>query len=179
MADNDTPDEETQDDAANPEPDAGPPPLAEGGADAEPEAGADDKSAADSMEEILPKALKGGEGTVGLGLGSMSEKDERTFAMLAHILGIFTVVGPLVIWMLKKDESPFVDDQGKEAIGFQLVVLIAIAIVAALSSIPVVNCFTPFLGLAVGVVNIIMVILAGLKANEGVAYRYPLALRVL
>ena len=179
MADDDIPDKEPQDDAANPEPDGGPPPLPEGGADAEPEAGSNDKSAADSMEEILPEALKGGQGTVGLGLGSLSEKDERTFAMLAHILGIAVLVGPLVIWILKKDESPFVDDQGKEAIGFQLVVLIAIAIVAALSSIPVVNCFTPFLGMAVAVANIIMVILAGLKANEGVPYRYPLALRVI
>ena len=58
-------------------------------------------------------------------------------------------------------------------------VLIAIAIVAALSTIPFLNCFAPFLGLAVGLINIIMVILAGLKANEGVAYRYPLALRVI
>ena len=131
------------------------------------------------MEDSLPGALKGGEGDVGMGQGSLSEKDERTFAMLAHILGIVVLVGPLVIWILKKDESPFVDDQGKEAISFQLVVLIAIAIVAVLSGIPLVKCFTPLLGLAVGVINIIMVILAGLKANEGVAYRYPLALRVI
>ena len=58
-----------------------------------------------------------------LGQGKLSEKDDRTFGMLAHLLGAFTsFVGPLVIWMIKKEESPFVDDQGKEALNFQITI---------------------------------------------------------
>jgi uncharacterized Tic20 family protein len=175
MADDDSTDKESQDDAANPEAEGGPPPLASEGADAEPEK----KSVADEMEESLPQALKGGEGTVGLGQGSLSEKDERTFAMLAHILGIAVLVGPLVIWALKKDESPFVDDQGRESIAFQLLMLIAFVVVGVIGAIPVVGCAAVVLWPAVGLTNIIMVVMAGLKANEGVPYRYPFALRVL
>lgn len=130
------------------------------------------------MEESLPEALKGGDGGVALGQGSLSEKDERTFAMLAHILGIAVLIGPLIIWALKKDESPFVDDQGKESIAFQLLMLIAFVAVGVIGMIPVVGCASFVLWPAIAVINIIMVILAGLKANEGVAYRYPFALRI-
>ena len=176
MADDDASDKEPQGDAANPEADGGPPPLADESAEAE----AQGQSAADSMEEKLPDALTGSSASVPLGQGTMSEKDERTFAMLAHILGIVPLVGPLVIWIMKKDESPFVDDQGKESVSFQLVVLIAFAVSAVIAAIPWIGpCVSSVLWSAIGVGNIIMVILAGMKANEGVAYRYPYALRVI
>ena len=180
MADDDAPEKEPQDDAANPNPeaDSGPPPLAEGSDEAGSAGGPGEKSLADEMEESLPETLKGGEGGVGLGQGSLPEKDEKTFAMLAHILGIVVLIGPLVIWAIKKDESPFVNDQGKESIAFQLVMLIGFVVVMVLSQIPVVQCFTPLLWAALCLTNIILVVMAGLKANEGIAYRYPIALRV-
>src|SRR5687767_6174019 len=57
--------------------------------------------------------------------GAPPTPDDKTMATLAHVLGIFTsFVGPLIIWMIKKDTSPFVDDQGKEALNFQLTLLI-------------------------------------------------------
>ena len=53
-------------------------------------------------------------------------KDARMWAMLCHLLGLFTCfIGPLIIWLIKKDEDPFIDDQGKEALNFQITVAIA------------------------------------------------------
>ncbi len=135
--------------------------------------------AADSMEQNLPHGLKGGAVDMALGQGTMSEKDEKTFAMLAHILGLIPLLGPLVIWILKRNDSPFVDDQGKEAVSFQFLVVISLVVVGILSQIPFVACFTIFLFPVIWVANAIMSIMAGLKAGDGVAYRYPFALRIL
>lgn len=156
--------------ANNPiEGDGAPPPLA----------GDEATSADDSMARKFPDKLKGGAASVALGQGSMPEKDEKTFAMLAHILGLIPLIGPLVIWILKRNDSPFVDDQGKEAISFQFLVIIAAVAVGILNAIPMIGCFAVFLFPVVGVANAIMCILAGLKAGEGIAYRYPYALRIL
>src|SRR5438105_4208934 len=61
--------------------------------------------------------------------GPLPNKDETTMAMLCHLLAIFThFLGPLLIWLIKKDSSPFVDDQGKESLNFQITMLIADAV---------------------------------------------------
>lgn len=109
-----------------------------------------------------------------------STKDEQTFAMLAHLLGIATgFIGALVIWLVKREQSPFVNDQGKEALNFQITVAIAWVAVGIISVIPLVGCLLILVAPAVGVANLVFCILAGLKANEGVAYRYPFALRLI
>src|SRR4051794_33293223 len=60
--------------------------------------------------------------------GPPPDKDSITMGMLCHLLGIFTsFLGPLIIWLMKKDQSPWVDDQGKESLNFQIVALIATA----------------------------------------------------
>ena len=101
-------------------------------------------------------------------------KDARMWAMLCHLLGLFTsFVGPLIIWLLKKEEDPFIDEQGKEALNFQITV--AIAYVAA-TLIPVAGCF---LAPAVWVVNLIFCIMACVAANKGEHYRYPVSLRLV
>ncbi len=95
-------------------------------------------------------------------------------AMLCHLLGIFTsFVGPLIIWLIKKDSSPFVDDQGKEALNFQITALIASAACAFGF------CFAPFLLIAVHVTRLVFCIIATVKANQGIAYRYPLSIRLI
>jgi len=98
--------------------------------------------------------------------------------MLAHLLGAFTgFIGPLLIWLLKKDSDPFVDDQGKEALNFQLTILIAMFASVVLA---VVSCgFLFFLPLVPAILNLIFCILGAVEANKGVAYRYPLALRMI
>jgi len=103
-------------------------------------------------------------------------KDARTFAMLAHLLAIFTLfVGPLVIWLVKKDEHPFVDEQGKEALNFQITIAIAYIAASLLSFL----CIGFLLFPAVGVVNLIFCIMACVAANKGDHYRYPVSLRLI
>jgi len=109
-------------------------------------------------------------------------KDERTWGMLCHlaafsgfIIPLGNVLGPLVIWLIKKDEMPFVNDQGKESLNFQLTMMIALIISAIL-----VVVLIGFALLAIlAVFQIIVLIIATIKANEGVRYRYPYAIRFI
>jgi uncharacterized protein len=101
-------------------------------------------------------------------------KDDRTMAMLAHIGGILSFLPPLIIWLMKKDKSKFVDDQGKEALNFQITLVIGYLIGGALA------CFTFGISLiAVWVVSIVFCIMAGMAANRGELYRYPFAIRLI
>ncbi|MDF1853070.1 MAG: DUF4870 domain-containing protein [Verrucomicrobiales bacterium] len=119
-----------------------------------------------------------GMGGVALGQGDLAETDERTMALLAHILGAVTsIVGPLIIWLIKKDESPFVNDQGKEALNFQITVLIGYVATGIVAVLPVIGCIAGILYPAVMVVSLVFAILGGMEANKGVAYRYPFAAR--
>jgi uncharacterized Tic20 family protein len=96
--------------------------------------------------------------------------------MLCHLGGIIGgFVVPLIIWLIKKDQSKFLDDQGKEALNFQLTMLIAMVVSSA--SIMV------FIGIAlfpaVVVINIVFCILGGMAANKGELYRYPFTIRFI
>lgn len=103
-------------------------------------------------------------------------KDERTMAMLCHILGIPTgFVGPLVIWLIKKDTMPFVDEQGKEALNFHITVFIAYVISAVLMSVFIGCVLMPIVIIGA----LILTIMATIQANEGKHYRYPVALRLI
>ena len=98
-------------------------------------------------------------------------------AMLSHLLGIFTgFLGPLIIWLIKKDSSPFVDDQGKESLNFQLTCLIA-----ALICIPLIPlfCIGGLLGIVVQIFRIVFSIIGTIESNKGNAYRYPLTFRMI
>jgi len=102
------------------------------------------------------------------------QPEERTMAMLCHLLAIFIgFLGPLIIWLIKKDESAFVDDQGKEALNFQLTVLIAMLIAGATMCIWIGMILAP----AVGIADLVLCIMACTKANEGERYRYPWCIR--
>ncbi len=95
-------------------------------------------------------------------------------AMLCHLLAIFTgFIGPLIIWLVKKDSSPFVDDQGKEALNFQILAFIATA--ACLIGL----CIAPFLIAGVQIARITLTIIATVQANQGTAYRYPINWRLV
>ncbi len=102
-------------------------------------------------------------------------KDERTWAMVAHLIGIIGFLGPLIVWLIQREKMPFVDDQGKESLNFQLTVLIAWLISGVLSCFAIGLFVIPVIFLG----NIILCILAALKANEGVAYRYPVIIRMI
>jgi len=114
----------------------------------------------------MSEATQGGEIT----------KDAKTMAMLAHLLGIVLgFIGPLIIWLIKKDEHPFIDDQGKEALNFQITMLIPYVI----SSILTVACIGAVLLPLFWLVAVVFGILAGVAANKGEAYRYPVCLRLI
>ena len=103
-------------------------------------------------------------------------KDARMWAMLCHLLGLFTCfIGPLIIWLIKKDEDPFIDDQGKEALNFQ----ITVAIAGIVSAVLTVVCVGFFLGIAVSIADLVFCIIASIKANSGQAYRYPVSIRFI
>jgi uncharacterized Tic20 family protein len=102
--------------------------------------------------------------------------DAKTMAMLCHLLAIFTgFVGPLIIWLIKKADHPFINEQGKEALNFQITVLLAFIASFLLSFL----CIGFFLMPAVGIVNLIFCIIATVKVNGGEHYRYPVSLRLV
>lgn len=111
-----------------------------------------------------------------------TNKDARNWATLAHLAGLAgylvplgSIVGPFVVWLLKKDELAFVDDQGKEALNFQITMTIA-----AILCIPLVFIVIGiFLLGAVAIVDIVLTIVAAIRANGGEAYRYPLSIRLV
>lgn len=105
-------------------------------------------------------------------------KDERTMAMLAHLLGIVSgFLGALIIWLIKREESEFVDDQGKEALNFQITLLIAYLV--CFGPLNLLFCIGSILGMAVWVAAVVFCIMAGTSANKGELYRYPVNIRFI
>ena len=109
--------------------------------------------------------------------GAASQED-RTLAMLTHLSGIIlSFIVPLVIWLTNKDKSDkdWLNDQAKEALNFQITIAIAYVACMVLAVILIGGLLMP----VVWIINVIFCIIGGLKANEGVAYRYPFALRLI
>jgi len=114
---------------------------------------------------------------------SVASSNVRTWCVLCHasaLLGLFFhfpghIVGPLVVWLLKRGDSREIDAHGKEALNFQLSMLIyeAVAVVLCIILIGI-----PILFL-LWVLNSVFVIVASLKASEDKLYRYPLTIRFL
>lgn len=101
--------------------------------------------------------------------------EKNNMAMLAHILGIvISVIGPLVIYLTVKDK-PFATSQAKEALNFQITVLIAWVACAILSFIGIGFILYP----AVWILNLVFCITAAMAASKGEAYKYPFAIRLV
>ena len=103
-------------------------------------------------------------------------KDERTWGMLCHLAGfagyIFpfgNIIGPLIVWSMKKDEYPMVADQGKESMNFAISILVYVLITLITVVVPI----------AIAVFAIVMRIIACIRANDGEYYRYPLTIRFI
>ena len=114
--------------------------------------------------------------------------EERTWAMLGHlsaftafITGIGCVLGPLIVWLIKRDTMPFAGEQAKEALNFNISMIIAFA---ALWLFTILTLGIGLLivvpaGLALFVGWLVLTIMAAVKANAGEHYRYPFALRLV
>ncbi|MDP9861354.1 MULTISPECIES: DUF4870 domain-containing protein [Streptosporangium] len=106
--------------------------------------------------------------------GWRPSRDETTMAMLAHLLGLLTsFVGPLVLYLVKKDESPYVRSQAAEALNFQLTLMIAyfVSWVLAFVLIGFLLIFVLWIG------SLALMIMAAVAANRGESYRYPMNIR--
>ncbi|MDM4761819.1 DUF4870 domain-containing protein [Galbitalea sp. SE-J8] len=115
----------------------------------------------------------------------LSQADDRQWASFAHLGGIIGFLPSLIIWLVFKDRGTFTNQEAKEALNFQITALIAWVALFIITSILTAVTFgifgfiAPLLYLALAVVIIIFSIQGFLKAKDGVAYRYPFALRLI
>ncbi len=111
-----------------------------------------------------------------------ASRDEKMWAMLTHIstfaafvFPVGNIIAPLIIWLIKKDEFPLVDDQGKEVLNFQIsmtiYIIASVVLVFFVIGIPV------LIGLVI--FDFIITIIGAVKANDGIKYRYPITIRFL
>ncbi|MFI7692120.1 DUF4870 domain-containing protein [Nonomuraea sp. NPDC049655] len=108
--------------------------------------------------------------------GPRRGSDDTTMAMLAHLLGLLVSwVGPLVIYLMKKDESPYVRDQAAEALNFQITMFIGYAVAIVLSIVLVGLLLFPI----IWIVSLIFHVQAAIATNRGENYRYPFAIRLV
>ena len=115
-------------------------------------------------------------------MSEMLRKEERTWAMLCH-LGVFAahfiplgnIIVPLVIWLIKKEDSSFIDFHGKEVLNFQISLLIYFIVAGILIFVLI---GLPLL-IALWVFSLVVVIIAAVKANDGQYYKYPLTIRFI
>ena len=99
--------------------------------------------------------------------------DERTLAILVHVLSIFFWIVPgLVLYLVKKDESAFVSDHAKEAMNFQISMTI-LYVVLLISLVGILFLWVPWL------IQLVACIVAAIRAGEEKLYRYPLTLRLI
>lgn len=96
-------------------------------------------------------------------------------ALLAMPLGFGHILGPLIVWLLKREMHPFIDDQGKESLNFQISMSIYTLVAALTLCIVIGVVLLP----AIVVLNVVFVIIASIKASSGEAYRYPLTIRLV
>jgi len=103
-------------------------------------------------------------------------QDEKTMAILSHILTLVAgFIAPLIIWLVKKDESPFVSEHAKESLNFQITMFICYVI----SFILMIVIIGIIMLAVLGIIHLILVIIATLKASEGKYYKYPINLRII
>jgi uncharacterized Tic20 family protein len=117
-----------------------------------------------------------------------SETDERTWALLGHlsafsafITGLGCVIGPLIVWLVKRDTMPFAGEQAKEALNFNITAIIAAFALGAftLITLGIGALLTVPLALALFVAWFVLTIIAAVKANNGEHYRYPFSIRLV
>jgi len=102
--------------------------------------------------------------------------DDKNIAVITHITGIFFSIFPgLIVWLLKKDESPYISEQAREALNFQISLLIAYFIAGVLAFILIGFLLFPLIWLT----NAVFSIIAAVTVSKGESYRYPLSLRLI
>jgi uncharacterized protein len=109
-------------------------------------------------------------------LGSTPSNDNKNIATITHLGGtVFSVFPALIVWVLKKDDNAYVGEQAKEALNFQITVLMAQFIAGLLTFILIGFVMLPIIWLA----NITICIIAAIATSKGGTYRYPLTVRLI
>ncbi len=115
--------------------------------------------------------------------GNGPSKSERQWAMgchlialAGHLLPIASIIGPLVLWLIKREDGAFIDEQGKESLNFQISILVYYCISFVL--IPLLGLGLLLLGV-VAVFDLVCILVAAVKVSEGRHYRYPMCLRLI
>jgi uncharacterized protein len=121
--------------------------------------------------------------------GVLDERGARMWAMWCHlsalagyIVPLGNILGPVLVWQMKKDEFPIVNEHGREAVNFQISLLLYLlggGIAAFIGSFFCLGILLiPALG-ALALAGMVFSIIAGVKANDGVFYKYPMNLRLI
>ncbi len=101
------------------------------------------------------------------------DSDEKTMAILSHILTLVApIIAPLIIYLIKKDESEFVKIHSRESLNFQITVVIIVIVLA----ITIIGLLLIWI---VGIVDLVLIIMATIKASEGKLYKYPFSFRLI
>ena len=102
--------------------------------------------------------------------------DDKNIATVTHLGGtVFSFIPGLLVWILKKDESTYIADQAKEALNFQISILIASFIASILIWLIVGFVLLPIIWIA----NVVFCIIAAIASSKGETYRYPICLRLI
>jgi uncharacterized Tic20 family protein len=114
---------------------------------------------------------------------ALTVREARQWAMVCHLValsgllfnGIGFLLGPLVVWLIKREDDPFIDEQGKEAVNFQLTMFLlaflCIPFIFILIGIPMI--------MLVGLMMIVFPVIAAIQSGDGKHYRYPLSIRFI
>jgi uncharacterized protein len=106
----------------------------------------------------------------------MIKSEERMLAAILYVVSLFfPIIGPLVIWLLKKDESSFINYHGREYFNF----FISYTVYSVISGILIFLIVGIFLLWILGIMALVFTIIAAVKAYEGNEYRFPLVFRVI
>ena len=109
-------------------------------------------------------------------MNTSPSNDDKNIATITHIGGtVFSFVPSLIVWILRKDENPYIEDQAKEALNFQITMVLAYMLAGVLSWILIGLIFFP----VIWVLNIVFCIIAAISTSKGETYRYPFCLRLI
>jgi uncharacterized protein len=107
---------------------------------------------------------------------TVPSSDDKNIATVTHLGGtVFSFIPGLLVWILKKDDSAYIADQAKEALNFQITVLIAQFIAGVLAIILIGFLFMGIIWL----LNVVFCIIAAISSSKGETYRYPMCLRLI
>ena len=138
-------------------------------------------------QQFAPQAYNAPVGQPGFAPGAVAERDARNWAVIAHVsafvgllTGVLGFMGPLVVYLIKKDDHPFIRDQSAEALNFNLSVLLYAVILGIATFVLfflIIGIFLIPVLIALGIAWVVLIIVAAVKASKGEAYRYPLTIR--